>query len=458
MKHLDPEVLETAAREAPGAEAAAHLTECAECRGHVRRAQGRQRMLSGMKPYTLSDMAFRRVEARLTEAVAAGELAPSPWRWLWWVGGALAAAVLAFVVVSADPSSPGVVKLPRQQVATAAAPFHPLTVLRADLGAQLRRGEAEWQALVPGDVAISGDALSATSSFLAPSEEVAWSLAVEGSLSLGGAASLTLGAGEVLAQVGSPIEVLASSRRVIASNALFSVSRTGAEVVLAVAEGSVEVIDSLTGERRSVKAPRSLRWSDGSSLEEGRDEAVSALKAPAVPSRPWARLDTSALLTGTVISLDGVALGAAPFIEVVTAGRRRLGLTPPGGVLTESWAELIGGQPFTAKMEAPLVENDGPDPDAESLARVLSAIKSQRPKLSACYDKWLKANPSAQGEVVLELVVSAQGKVKKARVESGTISAASSECLVTTAKSLVLPSLGTEATLQVPLLLRQPGR
>ena len=58
----------------------------------------------------------------------------------------------------------------------------------------------------------------------------------------------------------------------------------------------------------------------------------------------------------------------------------------------------------------------------------------------------------------LELVVGAQGRVKKASVEGGTISAASSECLVTTAKSLVLPPLGTDATLQVPLLLRQPGR
>ncbi len=458
MKHLDPEVLESAARETPAGEAAAHLTECAECRGHVRRAQGRQRMLAGMKPYTLSDMAFRRVEARLTEAVAAGELAPSPWRWLWWAGGALAAAVLAFVVVSADPASPGMVKIPQQQVAIAAAPFHPLTVLRADATAQLRRGEADWRALVPGDVALSGDALSAASLILAPEGDVAWALAVEGSLSLGGAASLTLGAGAVIAQVGSPIEVLASSRRVIASNALFSVSRAGAEVVLAVAEGEVQVIDSLTGERRSVKAPQSVRWSDGSPLAEGRDEVVSGLKAPAVPGRPWARFDASALLPGTVVSLDGVQLGAAPFIELVTAGRRRLGLTPPGGVLTESWAELIGGQPFSAKIETPVVENEGPDPDAEALARVLSAIKSQRPKLSACYEKWLKANASAQGEVVLELVVSAQGRVKKARVESGTISAASSECLVTTAKSLVLPSLGVEATLQVPLLLRQPGR
>ena len=407
-----------------------------------------------MKPYTLSDMAFRRVEARLEESVAAGDLAPSAWRWLWWVGGAMAAAALAFLVVSSDPTGSNVVKLPQQQVASARAPFHPLTVLRAAPGAQLRRGDEEWRSVNVGDVAVVGDALSANLLSLAPAEDVAWALAVEGSLSLGGAASLTLGAGEVVAKVGSPIEVLASSRRVIASSALFLVRRTGAEVVLAVSEGEVEVVDSITGERRSVKAPAALRWSDGSSLKEGTAEAVQTVAAPAVAGKPWARFDASSLLAGTVVSLDGVQLGAAPFIELVTAGRRRLSLNPPGGVPSESWAELIGGKPYAAKFETPVLDSDGPEPDAEALGRVMAALKAQRPKLAACYDKWLKANPAAEGEVVLELMVSAQGRVKKARVESATISAASSECLVTTAKSLVLPPLGADATLQVPLVLR----
>jgi hypothetical protein len=460
MKHLEPDSIEQAARETPAAgEVASHLAGCAECRGHVRRAQGRQRLLAGMKPYTLSDLAFRRVEARLEESVAAGDLSPSPWRWLWWAGGALAVAAVAFLVVSSDPSGTNVHKIPQpQQVASARAPFHPLTVLRAAPGAQLRRGDEAWRAVNVGDVAVLGDALSASSLVLAPAEDVAWALSVEGSASLGGVASLTLGAGEVVAKVDSPIEVLAASRRMVASSALFSVSRTGAEVVLAVVEGEVEVTDSISGERRSVKGPLSLRWSDGSSLKEGVEEALTGRVAPSVPGKPWARFDASSLAVGTIVSLDGVQLGAAPFIEVVTSGRRRLGLTPPGGVLQESWAELIGGQPYTAKAEAPLVENDGPEPDAEALGRVMAALKAQRPKLASCYDKWLKANPSAEGEVVLELVVGAQGRVKKARVESGTISAASSECLVTTAKSLVLPPLGTEATLQVPLLLRQRGR
>ena len=455
MKHLEPDDIERAARESLAGEVTTHLASCAECRGHVRRAHGRQQMFAGMKPYTLSAMAFRRVEARLDEAVAAGEASPSAWRWLWWAGGALAVAALALLVMTTESTMPGVVKLP-PQVASAAAPFHPLAVLRVAAG-QTRRGETEWRALSAGDVAQSGDALSAQSVVLAASDEAAWALSAEGSLSLGGPASLTIGAGEVIARVGSPIEVLASSRRVLSSSALFSVSRTGAEVALQVAEGEVEVVDSITAERRIVKAPAAFRWSDGSSLKEGREETLRALVAPLIPGKPWTRFDTSSLASGTAVSLDGVSLGAAPFIEVVTAGRRRLGLTPPGGVTRESWAELIGGQPYAVKIEAPVLEED-PEPDAEALGRVMAALKAQRPKLSSCYDKWLKANANAQGEVLLQLVVSAQGRVKKASVQGSTISPASSECLVTTAKSLVLPPLGTEATLELPLLLRQPGR
>ena len=455
MKHLEPEAIEVAAR---GSEPVAHLASCAECRDHVRRAKGRQRLLAGMKPYTLSDMAFRRVGARLEEAVAAGEASPSAWRWWWWAGGALAAVMLAFVVVTHEGSLPGVVKLPRPQVASATAPFHPLTVLRASPEAQSHDGDLEWHPLTVGDVAPAGSAVSAQALLLAAEAEVAWAISAQGSLSLGGPASITLGAGEVVARVGSPIEVLADSRRMLSADALFSVTRAGAEVVLVVTEGQVEVVDSVSGERRLVKSPSALRWSDGSSLEDGREEALRSLVAPVIPSKPWVRFDARGLGEKTVVSLDGVRLGAAPFIELVTAGRRRLGLTPPGGVQRESWAELVGGQPFTAKLETPAVETDGPEPDAEALGRVMAALKAQRPKLASCYEKWLKANPNAQGEVVLELVVGAQGRVKKASVESGTISAASSECLVTTAKSLVLPPLGTDATLQVPLLLRQPGR
>lgn len=459
MKHLEPEQIEQEAR-AASPEHAAHLAGCAECRAQVKSARGRQRLLAGLKPYTLSDLAFRRVEARLDEAVASGELSPSPWRWLGWSLGAVAAVALAFLVVSlrADPGAPGVVALPQPKVVLAQAPFHPLTVLEGR-NLQARRADGAWRPLEAGDVLAAGEALSAETVLLAPDvDDVRWSFRASGSLSLGGVATLTLGAGEVVAQVGSRVELLASNRRVVASEALFAVSRVGAEVVLQVAQGEVEVFDTGTAERRVVKAPRALRWGDGSTLAAARDEQLGTVLPPATPARPWTRFDASALIAGTEVSLDGVKLGQAPFVTLVTSGRRRLGLTPPGGVQRESWLELVGGAPWVGKPELPALENDGPEPDAAALERVMAELKRQRPKLASCYEKWLKANPTAQGEVTLELVVGAQGRVKRARVLDGTISAASSECLVTTAKSLVLPPLGTDATLEVPLLLRTPGR
>ncbi|MFZ5439404.1 MAG: AgmX/PglI C-terminal domain-containing protein [Myxococcota bacterium] len=459
MKHLDPEQLELEAR-TPSTVHAEHLTQCADCRAQVKSARARQRLLRGLEPYTLSDLAFRRVEARLEEAVSSGELAPSPWRWLGWSLGAVAAVALAFVVVTLrEEPAAGVVTIPQPRAVLAQAPFHPLTVL-AGQGMQARLADGAWRPLDAGDVVASGEALSGDSVVLAPDADgVAWAFRASGSLSLGGAATLTLGAGEVVAQVGSRVEVLASTRRVTSSDALFSVSRVGAEVVLQVAQGEVEVIDSVSAERRRVVAPAAVRWSDGSKLADGRDETLEVVTTPAVPARPWTRFDASALVAGTVVSLDGVQLGQAPFVALVTSGRRKLGLTPPGGMLRESWTELVGGAPFVAKsVELPAVQNDGPEPDAAALERVMAELRRQRPKLASCYEKWLKANPAAEGEVTLELLVGAQGRVKRARVVEGTISAASSECLVTTAKSLVLPPLGTEATLEVPLLLRTPGR
>jgi hypothetical protein len=114
-------------------------------------------------------------------------------------------------------------------------------------------------------------------------------------MSLGSAAAVTLGAGEVVAKVNSSaaVSVLASSRAFSASSAVFSVNRVGAEVALAVSEGQVDVLDTVSGQRRVVKAPASLRWSDGSALSESREEAAVALGAPVVPVKPWVRFGIS---------------------------------------------------------------------------------------------------------------------------------------------------------------------
>lgn len=452
MKHLGPEQLEQAAKTAPEGELAAHLSSCAECRADVKRARARQKLLGGLKPYTLSDAGFRRVEARLDEAVREGLPSAFPWRWLGFGAATLAAAGIALMLVSAPPSTSGVVTLPAQKVELARSEFRPLTVIRAD-GAQARAGDADWRALSAGDVLQSGEALSAE--LITLSDAAAeWRFVASGSLSLGGVATVTLGAGEVTTQVESrdAVTVLASSRGFIAKAALFSVTRVGAEVVLQVSEGEVEVVDSLSAQRRVVKAPNAVRWSDGSAVGDGRDEPVRAVGRPRVPAPPWATFDASSLPAGTAITLDDVDLGVAPFTELLSAGRHRL--VRNGAAVT---IELLAGAPYVATLKDTPSQVEAPEPDAAALERVLSELKRQKPKLAACYEKWLKANPQAGGEVVLQLTVSAQGRVKAARIGSGSMSPASADCLVRASKSLVLSPLGAEATLEVPLMLRRPG-
>ncbi|MFO0597909.1 MAG: AgmX/PglI C-terminal domain-containing protein [Myxococcaceae bacterium] len=454
--HLSQEKLEQLASQPPRSatgDDAAHLGGCAECRQAVVSARARQKLMKGLTPYTLSDHGFRRVEARLEEAVREGLPSSAPWwRWLG-LGGALVAAAVAVLIVSRPATDDGaVVKLPAPKVELARATFRPLTVIRAQK-AQARAGEA-WRELHPGDVLQSGDALSADLVALSD-ERGEWAFEAQGSSSLGGVATLTVGAGQVTVKVKSTekLDVLAATRTVFASEAVFQVSRAAAEVALVVSQGEVEVVDSVSGQRRVVKAPAAVRWSDGSALTEGRTEAPAELHVPAVPPPPWAVLDASGLPAGAQLSLDGLSLGTSPLAELVTAGHRKLMVTVPGQPARESWIDLIGGKRFEAKYEEKVDER--PDPDAAALARVMSELKRHTPKLQACYEKWLKANPTASGEPVLELTVTAKGVVKRAAVAKGSgINASSAECLVRTAKSLSLPPLGVEADLELPLVLR----
>lgn len=454
MKHLGPEQIEQAAKSAPAGEVATHLAACDECRADVKSARARQRLLGGLKPYTLNDMAFRRVEARLDEAVREGVPSSFPWKWLGYSMGVIAVAGLALMIAGREVQQTGVVTLPAPKVELAQSSFRPLTVIRA-AKTSARTGEAPWRELKVGDVLTSGEALSADSVTLSDIA-VEWQFVAAGSLSLGGAATVTLGAGDVTTQVKSKdtVTVLASSRVFAASEAVFSVTRAAAEVVLNVSEGEVEVIDATTGLRRKVKAPAALRWSDGSSLEDGLDAKVESVSSPRVPPQPWVRFDASSLPAGTRISLDGVDLGTSPTAEMLTAGRRQMTTVAPNGLSTTSWVNLVAGSPFTATLE-PIAPLDVREPDEAALARVMGELKAQRPKLAACYEQWLKANRAAEGEVTLELTVGANGKVKRATLGQNSMSTSSADCLVRTAKSFVLSPLGAEATLEVPLVLQR---
>jgi hypothetical protein len=433
----------------------AHLKDCADCRAGVADAKARQRLLSGLTPYTLNDMAFRRVEARLMEQVEEG--LPSPWpSWLKVALPALACVVVLLVVAPwrAEPTpSPDV--FPRPAIARPAPrSFSPMTATFASADATRRPGDGAWMSLRAGDTLTADTAVSASRLVVASADLV---LVTDGSWAAGGQAQVVLGAGVVTAS--GTAEVLAGPRRVMGVESVFRVERTAAEVVVDVASGTVEVFDESSGQRRSVASPARLRWADGTALEQGVSEAIVTFESPRAPKGPVVPLDLSGLPVGTTVSLDGQGFGETPFTLAADPGRHRLNLTPPGQPGQERFIDLVGGAPFLVALQA--LESDreveAPEPDARALARVLEDLKRQTPKLRACYEKWLKANPSASGQIDLVLVVTAKGSVKRADVKGDPISPESATCLKTTAKSLVLSPLGSEQELEVPLVLT-PGK
>src|SRR6185436_18274348 len=76
-------------------------------------------------PYTLSDVAFSRVDARLQEHVR--EARPRGFRWVWAAGLIGAAAAFAFLVLSPQRPAP--------------AAFEPMAILRVDGETSLKEGE-----------------------------------------------------------------------------------------------------------------------------------------------------------------------------------------------------------------------------------------------------------------------------------------------------------------------------
>jgi hypothetical protein len=159
--------------------------------------------------------------------------------------------------------------------------------------------------------------------------------------------------------------------------------------------------------------------------------------------------DASQLPAGSTVSLDGLRL--ANEAQLVTAGRHRLSIAGPGLPARESWLELSA--PYQAGL--PEAKDElAPEPDARAVTRIQEALKRQRPKLSACYEKWLKANPAAVDTTVeLRLVVAADGHVTQATVQGAAMSPSSASCLVETVKALRLPGLGSEVELALPLHL-----
>jgi hypothetical protein len=450
MTHLGPEDIEVAA----GGQAFEHLSGCEACRQAVADARGRRALLKGMQRYTLSDMAFRRVEARLAEQVEQGASVSGP-QWVWLlVPAALVAVVALFspqatVAPGPDPRpAPVAVQLPK-------ASMRPLVVLVASGDARVAQGEG-WSPLKAGQVLTANEAVSAKA-LVTATEDSSWRLAVSGTMSLGGVAAATLGAGTLEAQVrGEALSVLAGARLAVAADAAYVLSRSAAETTLDVREGSVDVYDVASGARLSVRAPARLRWADGSPLDAGAVEPgapVDAALLNLARPGPWGRLDLGALGAGTHLSIDGMSVGLLPLSLQWAVGRHKVAWNAPGQPSREAWVDLVAGTAVSLKLE-PLPEPGAREPDPGALNRVMEDLRRQRPKLAACYEKWLKSSPTASGEVVLTLDVLANGKVRGAEVKGDPIPAASSACLVRTAKTLVLSPLGSAQALEVPLVLR----
>jgi hypothetical protein len=343
-----------------------------------------------------------------------------------------------------------VVLAPRAVEAPGAVRVEALTVVQASGDARSRHADEAWRPLAADGVVAPGDAVSGRSVVLTPTAQVAWAFEVKGTATVGGAASLSLERGAVQARVtGTALDLVAGGLRVLATEALFSVSLVAAEVLVEVAEGSVELVDGASV-RRTLRAPGRLRWTFGSSVTTAVASASRGVQAPWVPPRPWVLLDARGLPAGTHLSLDGVEVGEAPFSALVGSGRHRLGTAPPGEARSESWVELTG--PFLATL-APPPEPEASQPDAATVARAQRAVRAALPRLAPCYEQWLKANPQASAAVELHLTVGPSGRVRSVRVVGDGLPRASAECLVRSAGRLALPAMGSEVELEVPLKL-----
>lgn len=447
MSHLDPEQLE---RVAAGGEAPGHLAECATCREALRLAKGRRALLAGLRPYTLSDLGFRRVEAQVLERVAHTAQAPW-WQPLTWLLPAAAVVALAVALWPTPAPRPDTFSTPAVAAPTF-APLPPLTVLAAD-DARWREGEGTWEALLPRAALHPGATVTAARVLLAPTQAASPKLALSGTATFD--APVALGVGTLDALVSADqFAVLAGPRRVEAVDASLVVRRGAGQTTVDVVAGAARFVDVRSGAVHVLTAPVRARWADGepSPVLGGAPEAPAASRWPAPP---YAWLDLGGLSAGTAVAVDGEALSPVPSLWAVTAGKHRLQLRPATGrpVDLELDALAGGATPVSFKEDAPEVA-----PSPEALERLSVALRTHTPRLRACYEQWLKATPDAAGELVLALNVNAKGRVLSAQVGGAAMSKAATDCLVRTAKALDLPALGSPQRVEVPLVLRPAGK
>ena len=459
MSHLAPEKIEELAASKA---ADPHLTDCAECRKAVGNARARRSLLKGLKDVTLTEAAFRRVEAKLSTEVpiSAWGLVFAQLRSNWMLAAAVVAVILVGVVprLLENKPAPAVVaaQSPVKKPAVRPESAAQWTALIVE-GVVNRNGSA----LAAGELVKRSDVLDARMGRVVLAEmgrEVR--LELMGLAKIGGAAAVSLEEGTLAVDTAAEVLVEAAGAWVLGSDAAFVVSRAAAEVVVEALRGSVRVgADSGLSDSVTMNAPQRLRLPTPVKPPFAQlDGEPSPYPFPQMPKQPWARLDVSDLPAGSTFEVDGHHCGT-PTSMMLTEGRHRVLVQVPGQGTRESWVQLVSGSDTKLKLPPRGIgqQKDEPPPSEDAIADLQRALKDQRPKLRACYEKWLKANPVATGEVVLTLSVSKSGKVVGARVDEATIPRESVDCLVRTGKRLVLPPLGSEQEIEVPLSFTQGG-
>ncbi len=454
MSHLGPDRIEALAASRA---ADAHVDGCAECRQAVVAARGRRQLLKGLKDVTLTDAAFRRVEARLaSEPIPQASLFGFLTRG--WVLAGVAVALAAVVVV------PRLMEAPPVPAPVVAVRVAPKVVVDQQWTAVLVEGAVQrnGSALAAGDVVKPADLVDARLGrvVLAENGRVVELLGVA---KVGERAHFSLEDGSLAIDAKGDVLVESAGAWVLGSDSAFVVSRAAAEVVVEALRGDVRVGSSaeLT-DAVTMHAPARLRLATPVKAPfTGVSNDPAPYPFPAVPKQPWAKLDLSDLPAGSTVDLSGQRSGV-PATMLLGEGRHRVLVQVPGEGSRETWVQLVSGSDQRLKLPPKAIgqskdEVEGPPPSDEAIADLQRALKDQRPKLRACYEKWLKANPSASGEVVLTLAVSKNGKVVSARVDDATIPRESVECLIRTSKRLVLPALGSPQDIEVPLSFTRGG-
>lgn len=436
-EHLSDERVDAVAR---SGERPVHLKACAECADRVVKARGRQKLLKGFRPRTLSNPALARVEIRVLDELE--KQRSLGWlKWGWVVAGVTAMWVVALNLTRA-PTKP--VELSAPPIAS--APIFKgaqWTVYRAQGDAKLRvRADEAWKPVRAGSIVGDGAALAIENGAVwLASVPAGTRLKTTAGLLLGGKAQGVMesdGAWEVAVDATTEPRVFAvGSVWLSTTEAVFRVTKAAAQVVVDVRRGTVLVSDEpLFRNATRLDAPR--MWS---SPTKGLGSG-SEWSAPEFPAAGAAAvLDLVGLPVGAMVQLGDAGFVPGPLSALLPVGAYDVSVRWVGQPHAQlSKVELKPGGttwvPPTLVMEPVLPENPS------AVEAIPQIVLSRRPSLMPCVDKWLKNDPNASAALELEFSISPRGQVRRVTVVKGDVPSAVQQCLVRTMRKWPFGQLG----------------